>query len=111
MKSCIYEGQVRHRRFAPSEHCFDYRLYMMYLDLAELPHVFDRFWLWSAKRRNIAWFSRADHMGDAKESLDNAVRARIKQETGKHCAGPIRLLTHCRYFGFGFKSGQFLLLL
>ena len=65
MKSCIYEGQVRHRRFAPRKHEFNYRLYMMFLDLDELPGLFDRYWFWSIDRMNLASFRRADHMGDA----------------------------------------------
>ena len=35
--SAVYEGWVRHRRFEPVEHDFRYRLFLMYLDLGELP--------------------------------------------------------------------------
>ena len=37
MHSALYSGWVRHRRYAPTAHEFQYRLFMMYLDLAELP--------------------------------------------------------------------------
>jgi uncharacterized protein len=37
--SAAYEGWVRHRRFEPVEHSFRYRLFLMYLDLDELPGV------------------------------------------------------------------------
>ena len=37
MHSCIYNGWVRHRRYEPAGHQFRYELFMMYLDLAELP--------------------------------------------------------------------------
>ena len=107
MKSCIYEGQVRHRRFSPRRHEFSYRLYMMYLDLDELPEVFDRFWFWSARRFNLAWFRRFDHFGDADQPLIEAVRDKLYQHTGVRAKGPIRLLTHCRYFGFGFNPVSF----
>lgn len=40
MHSAIYEGTVRHRRFAPVSNEFTYKLFMMYLDLAELSAVF-----------------------------------------------------------------------
>ena len=40
LQSCIYEGAVRHRRYLPVPHAFGYSLYMMYLDLGELPHLF-----------------------------------------------------------------------
>ncbi len=37
MHSALYRGWVRHRRKAPTGHAFRYRLFMLYLDLAELP--------------------------------------------------------------------------
>ncbi|MFO8024418.1 DUF1365 domain-containing protein [Thiohalophilus sp.] len=107
MNSCIYQGRVRHRRFAPHEHAFGYRLFMLYLDLDELPGVFDRFWLWSARRFNLAWFRRADHHGDPATPLADAIRDRVEQQTGQRPVGPIRLLTHLRYFGYGFNPVSF----
>lgn len=107
MNSCIYEGRVRHRRFEPRSHEFSYSLYLMYLDLDELPQLFDRFWLWSARRFNLAWFNRADHLGDPQRPLVEAVRDMLFERTGVRATGPIRLLTHCRYFGFGFNPVSF----
>ena len=34
LQSCLYAGRVRHRRFTPVEHRFEYPLVMLYLDLA-----------------------------------------------------------------------------
>ena len=64
MYSSIYEGKVRHRRFEPVENIFEYRLFMMYLDLSELNQVFDKKWFWSINRFNIAYLRRRDHFGD-----------------------------------------------
>lgn len=100
MHSCIYEGWVRHRRFEPCEHSFRYRMYMMYLDLAELPTLFDRFLLWSSRRPAVAWFRRSEHLGDASEPLDVSVRNLVRQNAGIELTGPIRLLTNLRQFGF-----------
>ncbi len=107
MKSCIYEGQVRHRRFTPRTHNFSYKLFLMYLDLEESPTLFERFWLWSTAGFNIAWFKRQDHMGNPKQSLIESVREKIHDATGINAEGPIRLLTHFRYFGFGFNPVSF----
>lgn len=107
MKSCIYEGQVRHRRFAPRKHEFNYRLYMMFLDLDELPGLFDRFWFWSIDRPNLATFKRSDHIGERGQSLKHAVCNKIFEHTGIKAEGPVRLLTHCQYFGFGFNPVSF----
>lgn len=107
MHSCLYVGQVRHRRFAPREHAFAYSLFQVYLDLDELDTVFRRRWLWSAHRPNLAWFRRADHLGDPRQPLAEAVRDLVEAETGTRPRGPIRLLTHLRYFGIGFNPVSF----
>jgi DUF1365 family protein len=100
MNSAIYRGTVRHRRRSPVEHEFTYPLFMMYLDLDELPRLFESRWLWSARRPAVAWFRRADYLGDPAVPLDRAVRDLVEQRTGARPAGPIRLLTHLRYFGY-----------
>jgi DUF1365 family protein len=87
MHSCIYEGTVRHRRFKPKPNVFRYRLFFLYLDLSEQPHVFDAHPLWSFQRPNIAYFRRKDHFGDPQV--------------------PIRMLTHLRYFGYCFNPASF----
>lgn len=107
MKSCLYEGRVEHRRFSPVENRFSYSLFMAYLDLDELPGVFDGRWLWSARRRAPAWFRRADHMGDPARPLAECVRALVAERTGDAPEGPIRLLTHLRYFGYCFNPVSF----
>jgi len=100
VNSCLYRGAVRHRRREPVAHEFRYPLFMLYLDLDELPAVFDGRWLWSARRPNLAWFRRADYLGDPRQPLERAVRDLVAERTGVRPAGPIRLLTHLRYFGY-----------
>ena len=72
----------------------------MYLDLDELPTLFDGRWLWSSDRPNVAWFRRADHLGPADVPLATAVRELVLREIGRRPVGPVRLLTHLRYFGY-----------
>jgi uncharacterized protein len=100
MHSRIYKGWVEHRRSAPREHRFRYRMFMLYIDLAELPHLFDGVPGWSASRPALAWFRRDDYLGPAQLPLDEAVRDLVAQRTGSRPQGAIRLLTHLRYFGF-----------
>ncbi len=111
MHSAIYTGQLRHRRFAPRPHAFTYRLFMMYVDLAELDQVFRHRWLWSVKRPALARLRRKDYLadcgGDTTVALDQAVRDRVQFETGSRPRGPIRMLTHLRYFGIGFNPVTF----
>jgi len=107
MKSAIYAGLVRHRRMTPVVHHFTYRMFMMYLDLAELPSVFQGRWFWSVRRTALARFRREDHVGDPAVPLDQTVRELVNRETGIRPDGPIRLLTQLRYFGYVFNPVSF----
>ena len=86
---------------------FQYRLFFMFLDLAELPTLFDIHPLWSYERFNIACFCRRDHFGDPKIPLDQAVANLVEDRLGRRPNGPIRLLTHLRYFGYCFNPASF----
>lgn len=103
MHSAIYQGTVRHRRFAPVRNEFTYGLFMMFLDLGELSRVFRGRWLWSTRHPNLAFLRRKDHLGDPAVSIDDAVRRLVADRTGTRPTGPIRLLTHLRYFGHCFN--------
>ena len=105
--SCIYEGVVRHRRRTPREHAFDYRVFMMYLDLGELPELFDGCPLWSARRPAPARFRRADYLGDPSVPLDESVRRLVTDRIGERPQGPVRVLTNLRYLGHCFNPVSF----
>ncbi len=107
MNSCLYEGSVRHRRLGAIKDEFHYPLFMAYLDLSELPWCFDGAWSWSARRPALAWFRRSDYLGDPSVPLSDAVRELVKERTGVKVEGPIRLLTHLRYFGKSFNPVSF----
>ncbi|MBB3819909.1 hypothetical protein FHT03_003100 [Xanthomonas arboricola] len=107
LRSAVYTGWVRHRRFVPKPLDFRYRLFLMYLDLSELDRVFAHRWLWSVGRANLAQFRRSDYLGDPQIPLDEAVRACVHAHTGERPEGAIRLLTHLRYFGHVFNPVSF----
>ena len=107
MNSRLYAGQVKHQRYTPVAHAFQYGLFMLYLDLDELPVLFRNRWFWSATGPAVAHFKREDHMGDGNTDLADAVRGFVADETGIRLQGPIRLLTNLRYFGHGFNPVSF----
>jgi DUF1365 family protein len=107
MHSRLYVGQVKHCRTTPVHHSFRYGLFMLYLDLDELPTLFNRRWLWSVRHPALARFRREDHLGDTNCALDTSVRQLVRERTGTVLNGPIRLLTNLRYFGFGFNPVSF----
>ena len=72
MQSALYRGWVRHRRVAPTRNSFRYRLFMVWLDLAELDRVFAGRWFWSTTRRTLARFVREDYLAPHDRPLDEA---------------------------------------
>lgn len=105
--SRLYVGRVNHHRFSPKEHKFQYSMFMLYLDLDELPTLFQPFLLWSAGKRNIANFRREDHIGAKDQNLKSAVYDLVEERTGKRPSGPVRLLTNLAYFGMRFNPVSF----
>ena len=112
MNSCIYQGHVRHHRFAPIVNRFTYGIFYLMLDLNELDTVFRNRLLWSTGRFSFAWLRRQDHFKDyvgdhviTSQRLRTCVvslleREGIESELGKLKVGPIKLLTQLRYLGF-----------
>ena len=105
--SAIYEGWVTHRRHRPRRHNFRYKFGLLYLDLDEVPELFDGLALWSARRFAPAWFRRADYLGPADVPLADAVRQEVERQKGERPPGPVRLLTHPRYWGVCFNPVSF----
>jgi DUF1365 family protein len=75
----------------------------MYVDLGELPELFDGHRLWSARGPAIASFRRSDYLGDPATPLAEAVRELVADRTGERPSGPVRMLANLRYFGHCFN--------
>lgn len=105
--SCFYEGTVRHRRHGALRDELRHRLSLAFLDLDELPELFDAHPLFSARRPALAWFRRADYLGPREQPLAEAVRELVRERAAVELDGPIRLLTHLRCFGHCFNPVSF----
>ena len=105
MHSALYEGTIRHRRFAVRPHEFDYRVAMAYVDLDEVARLLDGALV--RDRPGIVRFRRSDYLGDPAVPLADAVRALVTERLGSAPEGPIRLLTHLRSFGHCFNPVSF----
>jgi len=103
----LYEGTIRHRRFQPVKNQFEYRLFFVFLDLARIDALSGIHPFWSGRGVNLAYFRRRDHTGDPRVPLDQAIRDRVEARTGRRPAGPVRILTHLRYFGHCFNPVSF----
>jgi uncharacterized protein len=102
MHSCIFEGSVSHCRFEPIEHRFQYRLYMLFLDLAEIPSLVGSRRLISDRPRHLFSFLARDHLS-GQGDLDSELRSLVEQQTSVRPQGRICLLTQLRYFGYYFS--------
>ena len=98
--SAMYAGHVRHRRFMPRSHEFEYRVFMMYVDLDELDNITQLSPWWSTKKYAPARFRRQDFHGDESVSLDESVKMTVQQQLGFRPTGPVRVLANWRYFGY-----------
>lgn len=99
MKSAIYCGYVRHRRFEPKVHRFQYPMFMLMFDLSESDEVLGLHPLWSDKWWAPFRFSRKDFHGDANQPLIEAVKNSVEAQTGLRPEGRVQLLANWRYFG------------
>jgi DUF1365 family protein len=90
MSSAIYEGTVRHRRFADRGNEFTHKVALAYLDLDEPP-----------PDGRLVRFERSDYLGE------DAVRDLVEEHSGRRPDGPIRLLTQLRSFGHCFNPVSF----
>ncbi|GAA5172314.1 DUF1365 domain-containing protein [Modicisalibacter zincidurans] len=106
-RSCIYRGQLRHRRFVPCGHAFSYQLWMAWLDLDELPRLFTQVPGFSAQRSALARYRREDYLAPHDRPLKQAVRERLASELGGDLAaaadGRVCMLAQLRLCGVTFN--------
>ena len=105
-ESAIYEGTIAHARSAPRAHAFAYGVYLLYLDLDELPELLAGPGPLTAGRFGLLSFHRPDYLGGAAD-LAASARARVAAALGFSPAGPVRLLTHVRSLGVVFNPVSF----
>ncbi len=107
MESALYFGSVRHRRFRPAKHEFEYPLFMAFLDVERIPMLMLASRLAGYNRWNWASFYESDHFGDVEKPL----RQRLKEDATRNGVqlpdGQIFLLTHLRYLGYNFNPVSF----
>jgi len=71
MRSRIFECRVMHHRFSPRRHRFDYRIFMVALDLDELELVDRRLQLFSVNAANLFSLHERDYL-PTREPVHNA---------------------------------------
>jgi len=103
----LYWGTISHHRHAPFNRFFQYPIFMAYIDISSLRTTMKPSLLWNINKPAIVAYKRKDYHGDPSIELESAVRKTLLDKTGKELKGPIRLLTHLRYFGHCFNPVSF----
>ena len=97
--SAIWQGSVRHRRFAPRAHAFSYSLFMLGLDLDELPGLEQGRWF-AVERAGLLSFRREDYLRAAKGPSSRRSGTRWRPLGDAEPGGRVLLLATCAASGF-----------
>lgn len=109
VNSCLYTGWVRHRRFSPVKHEFQYQLFMLCLDLDDIESI-DLLPWWIKRESKFWWvsFCEGDYLPlgnksgspDSQINLKNRVLNYVEETIGLRPKGSVKMLAQCRYFGY-----------
>ena len=103
LQSCLYFGQVMHKRLRPFSHGFRYRVFSLFLDLDELPRLTHRLPLLSHNRFNIFSFQDRDHGPRDGSPLRPWAEAQLAAAGIELEGGALRLLCFPRILGYVFN--------
>ncbi|WP_343815546.1 DUF1365 domain-containing protein [Colwellia asteriadis] len=108
LKSNIYLGQIRHRRFSPKAHSFSYHLYMLALDVDEVTQGIKPSALFGYRWLNLLRFVEKDYLrsepGNLKARITNKVAA-LNGDISE--IERITMLVQVRCFGIYFSPANF----
>jgi DUF1365 family protein len=103
MNSALYECTVMHRRLAPKRHEFVYRIFLFWLDLAELDEIARRVPLFGANEPNLYSFRDQDHFSLGGADVRANVVEFLRREGETREPSAVRVLTLPRVLGYTFN--------
>tara|TARA_Y100000590_G_scaffold243681_1_gene273933 strand:+ start:19 stop:789 length:771 start_codon:yes stop_codon:yes gene_type:complete len=101
--SCIYIGNVIHKRFKPKEHFFKYKVFSLFIDLYELKEIEKKIKFFSYNKFNLISFFDIDHGARDGTSLEDWVKKHLKNVGVLDTNIKIRLLCYPRILGYVFN--------
>ena len=110
IESAIYKGKVYHQRFKPTQHKFDYDIYLFWLKLEsnELEALSSSLTHFSAHDKARVRCNPEDYLGDASVSLKQAVLERMTElNEGITLKGDVFMLGQLRMWGLYFSPVNF----
>ncbi|MBU2882441.1 DUF1365 domain-containing protein [Psychrosphaera sp. B3R10] len=109
LNSGLYVGQIRHRRFSPKQHEFSYGLFMVAIDVDEIPQLTQQSRLFGTNWWSPLRFKQSDYMKNKSDPTDLKKRIKDKAlELGESREiDKIILVAQCRCFGLYFSPVNF----
>ena len=92
----LYKGRTTHVRFTPFERRFNYRIFMIDIDIDRLSEASKSSWLFSVGRPNLFSFKRKDHGGRESTALRPWAESEFAKADITLNGGSIRLVTFPR---------------
>lgn len=112
LKNSIVKGWVRHRRYKPKAHEFEYDMTWTLLDLDQVEDTFKCSKAWSIETFNLFSYRaqdfhihpEVDNSGVAPRITKLSVIQTIHDRTGKDFHGKVYMMSHLRSYGYNFNS-------
>ncbi|MGE6648111.1 DUF1365 domain-containing protein [Shewanella colwelliana] len=106
--SGIYLGDVRHRRYKGVFHQFSYRMYMLGIDIDELPSLIKRSKVFGLNWYNPIRFFEKDYLKNEPGSLKQRIGNKVRSLGGDwHDNNRVVMLVQCRCMGLYFSPINF----
>jgi len=103
LHSCLYECSVFHRRLAPKQHEFLYRVFYLLIDLDELEAIDRSLILLKVNRSGLYSFWESDHISHGAHSARENICRYLTSQGITEPVGKIQLLTLTRIAGYIFN--------
>ena len=107
MNSAIYSGWVRHRRYSPKRNEFNYKLFLLALDLDELDEGMSFGPWFRVEKPAVLSFRHKDYLDGEGKLTKQKVWDRVVSLGGENFAGQVTLLGQLRCFGLYFSPVNF----
>lgn len=105
----LYECSVMHARLRPKRHSFEYRVFMLCVDIDELPHLARKHFCLSHNGFNLFSIDDEDHITLGQPGGIRANLSTWLAQRGIYCPSDakIQLVTFPRVLGYGFNPVSF----
>lgn len=102
-ESCLYHGEVGHRRLAPVRHELRYRVYNLFADIDDLPGLDKRLRLFSYNRFNLFSIADRDHGPGDGTSIRDHVWSLVKETAEGADVTRVFMFCYPRVLGYVFN--------